>query len=359
MEKKLIHGETLGELEGAVVAMGQPKFRAKQVADWLYKKRACSWAEMTNLPVEFREKLEDEYVFCSTVPIKIHKSQDTTRKYLMQLGDGSLVETVSLWAPDVEDETGFGRVTVCLSTQVGCAYGCNFCASGLSGFKRNLEAGEIVDQLLTVATDIEKESGKTDRFPIDNIVVMGMGEPLANYQNLIQALTIINSDWGLRFGARRITVSTSGLVPEIEKLADEKIQFRLAISLHGTTNEVRNQIMPINRKYPLEKLFPAIKQYSEKRGRMITLEYILIRDLNDSLSQAQQLAKIAHYLHAHVNLIPCNKVESLSWIAPMPAVQKQFIGFLKSANVSATIRLEKGDPIAAACGQLSFKTKVG
>ena len=242
------------------------------------------------------------------------------------------------------------RKTICVSSQVGCAYGCKFCASGLAGWKRHLSAGEIIEQVLHICRTQPLENN--ERLPFDNIVFMGMGEPLANYNQVIRAITILNAPWGFNFGARRITVSTSGLVPEIYKLAEEPISFRLAISLHGATNAVREQIMPINRKYPLEELLPAIQKFSDSKGRMVTLEYILIDSINDDLDQAKNLVKIAKDLHAHVNLIPYNKVEGLPWKRPNIMRQKKFHDYLKAENVSATIRKEKGDDIAAACGQL-------
>jgi 23S rRNA (adenine2503-C2)-methyltransferase len=250
------------------------------------------------------------------------------------------------------------RRTICISTQVGCAYGCKFCASGLEGWKRDLSVGEIVSQLVQVcriedqADPIRSAQGLAS---FDNIVVMGMGEPLANYDNLLAALRIVNAAWGFCFGARRITISTSGVVPKILKLADEELGFRLAISLHGATNEVRNQIMPVNRKFPLEELVPAAKAFARKHGRMLTLEFILIEDINDSLEQARKLAVIARELHAHVNLIPYNKVEGLPWVRPSLTRQDRFVKELRALGVTATLRREKGHDIDAACGQLRLQ----
>ncbi len=251
------------------------------------------------------------------------------------------------------------RKTICISTQVGCAMACVFCASGLAGLKRDLSAGEIVAQLLQVCyrEDDRTPRARSELASFDNIVVMGMGEPLANYDALIQALTIVNADWGLGFGARRITISTSGLVPKILKLAEEPLGFRLAISLHGATDEVREKIMPVNRAFPLGKLLPAAKAFSERHGRMITLEFILIEDINDSLEQAKLLRDIALDLHAHVNLIPYNTVEGLPWKRPSITRQERFADILRAAGISVTLRREKGHDIAAACGQLRLKTE--
>ena len=279
---------------------------------------------------------------------------------MIQLEDKQLIETVLIRAPQEGVGVKKSRKTVCVSIQVGCAYGCKFCASGLAGFKRNLFASEVVAQLLHMSRiDSSKEThDSNESVSFDNIVFMGMGEPLANYHELVSVLKIMNASWGLNIGARRITVSTSGLAPEIEKLATEALSVRLAISLHGATNEVRNQIMPINKRYPLEVLIPAIEKFREIHGRMVTLEFILIDGVNDSLEQARTLVKIAKRLHAHVNCIPYNKVEGLEWKRPSISRQNKFVQILKEANVSVTIRREKGHSINAACGQLRLKKEL-
>lgn len=355
--QELIYGQTLEELEAFAKESGQPKFRAKQLTEWLYKKRVQSWEEMSNLPAKWREQLEEQFILSPTTPLFNQQSQDVTNKVLMKLGDDTMIETVLIRAPMEGVGQKSSRTTVCISTQVGCAYGCKFCASGLMGWRRDLLAGEIVAQLMQVC---QIEDGRTERAKpeipsFDNIVIMGMGEPLANYDHLMKALRIVNADWGLKFGARRITVSTSGLVPQIKKLAEEPIQFRLAISLHGATNHVRTKIMPVNRKYPLEELVPAAKTFAKTHGRMLTLEYILIQEVNDSLDQATALVEIARQLHAHVNLIPYNRVEGLDWKRPGHMRQNRFGDILKKAKVSYTIRREKGHDIDAACGQLRLK----
>jgi 23S rRNA (adenine2503-C2)-methyltransferase len=284
-----------------------------------------------------------------------------TDKLLLELRDGSLIETVIIRAP--QDGVGLehSRKTICISTQVGCAMGCVFCASGLDGLKRNLSAGEIVAQLLQVCyrEDAHTPRARTELASFDNLVVMGMGEPLHNYDNLIAALSILNADWGLGFGARRITISTSGLVPQIRKLADEPLGFRLAISLHGATDEVREKIMPVNKRWPLADLLPAAQDFSQRHGRMLTLEFILIEEVNDSLEQAAALADIARDLHAHVNLIPYNTVGGLSWRRPSVARQERFASVLADNRVSYTLRREKGHDIDAACGQLRLRTERG
>lgn len=359
LEKPSLFGETLETLTAAVQAAGFPAFRAKQLLEWLYKKRVQSWEAMTNLPKNFREWLADTYILYPTQPVLDKRSDDVTQKFLLELEDRSLIETVLIRAP----QTGVGqeksRKTVCVSIQVGCAYGCKFCASGLAGFKRNLLAAEVVSQLMHICRmeDAHTARAKDEIASFDNIVFMGMGEPLANYDTLVRTIKILNADWGLNFGARRITVSTSGLAPKILQLADEGIPVRLAISLHGATNEVRERIMPVNKRYPLEQLIPAAKAFQQKHGRMLTLEFILIEDVNDSREQARELAKIARELHAHVNCIPYNKVEGLEWKRPSIRRQDQFVEQLRQAGVSVTIRREKGHDINAACGQLRLKTE--
>ncbi len=349
--KPLLTGETLESLSATLESAGFPRFRAQQVLDWLYKRHVCTWDEMANIPKALRVWLEAHYDLKAAEHVLSKAASDITQKYLFRQQDGSLIETVFIRYPQRAVGVEESRKTICVSSQVGCAYGCKFCASGLAGWKRNLLAGEIVEQVLQICR-FEKKRNPEEGLLFDNIVFMGMGEPLANYAHVLRAIEILNAPWGLHFGGRRITISTSGLVPEILKLAEESVSFRLAISLHGASNEVRSRIMPVNRKYPLELLLPAIKKFSSKRGRMVTLEYILIEEVNDSLDQAELLAVIAKEVHAHVNLIPYNKVEGLPWVRPNIMRQKAFHDVLKKAAISCTIRKEKGHDIAAACGQL-------
>ena len=359
-EKKSLLGESLESFESEILAADFPKYRAKQVFDWIFKKRISDWDSMKNLPKAFLEWLRINYVIDPTKILLDKQSNDVTQKFLIQLEDKRLIETVLIRAPQEGVGLDKSRKTVCVSIQVGCAYGCKFCASGLAGFKRNLFASEVIAQLIHMSRiDSPKlEQSSNESVSFDNIVFMGMGEPLANYNELVNVLKIMNASWGLNIGARRITVSTSGLAPEIEKLADEGLSIRLAISLHGATNEVRNQIMPINKRYPLEVLIPAIEKFREKHGRMVTLEFILIDGVNDSIEQAKALVKIAKRLHAHVNCIPYNKVEGLEWKRPSITRQNKFVQILKDANVSVTIRREKGHSINAACGQLRLKKEL-
>ncbi|MGO9243624.1 MAG: 23S rRNA (adenine(2503)-C(2))-methyltransferase RlmN [Verrucomicrobiia bacterium] len=334
------------ELVSRFTALGQSAYRADQVLQWIYEKQADSFDQMSNLSAALREKLAGSFDLNAVHALKTRNATDTTEKFLFQLRDHSLIETVLIPAtPGLTSSSD--RHTVCVSTQVGCAFACKFCASGLDGVKRNLTAAEIVDQVLQV----QKLSGEK----VNNIVVMGMGEPLANYENLLRALKIINAPWGLGIGARKITVSTVGLVPRIKQLADEPMQIRLAVSLHGATDEVREKIMPVNRKYPLKELLAACDYYANTKKRMMTFEYILIDGVNDSLEQAHKLGAIARRLHAKVNLIPYNPVEGLPWKRPDRDRCKMFQHTLQSHDVTSTLRMEKGTDINAACGQLRLQ----
>ena len=328
---------------------GQPAYRAGQVLDWIYKHRAPSWDAMTNLPAGLREKLAAGFPSPRLEKIREAGSHDTTRKFLFRLADGQLVESVLIPASPALYGEASDRRTICISSQVGCAYGCKFCASGLDGWKRNLTPGEIVDQFLQV----EAESGER----INNIVFMGMGEPLANYDNLLRAISVLNAPWGVGIGARHMTVSTSGLAPQIRKLAEQPLQVRLAISLHGASDEVRGRIMPVNKKYPVAELLAACADYTRLKKQKPTFEYILIRGVNDAESEARLLASHALRLRAKVNLIPYNTVEGLPWERPDEPTQERFLHILRSAGADATLRREKGHDIAAACGQLRLQTQ--
>lgn len=347
----------MSELFSFPVLKASPAFRRRQVLDWVLKKRVDVPGAMTNLPAALRDALPaDELRPLERVLVK--RSSDTTEKLLLRCRrDGALIETVLIRAPQSGVGVDDSRFTVCVSTQVGCAYGCRFCASGLAGFKRNLTSMEILVQFLEICRLMEAESGppKDGRPPFDNVVIMGMGEPLANYNNLLPALEALNADWGLNFGARRITVSTSGLVPQIRRLADERVGYRLAVSLHGATDAVRDRIMPVNRKYPLGELLLAIRYFTERHAKMVTLEYILIEEVNDQLEQARELSRIAADLPAHVNLIPYNRVDGLDWRRPNLKRQETFARVLRDAGVSVTLRREKGHAIDAACGQLRLQ----
>jgi 23S rRNA (adenine2503-C2)-methyltransferase len=349
MDKKpSIFNLTLPGLEAWIATRREPLYRAKQVLQWLYQKRISRFREMSDLSGRLRDELDREFLLEPLACVRKTGSGDTTRKFLFALRDQSFIESVLIPASPALYGSPSDRKTLCVSTQVGCAYGCKFCASGLEGWTRNLEPGEIVEQILQV----EALSGEK----INNIVFMGMGEPLANYQNLLQAIEIIRAPWGVGIGARHITISTSGLAPRIRELADQPLQIRLAVSLHGATDAVREKIMPINRKFNLAALMDACAYYGEKKHQRITFEYILIENVNDGLDQVMELAGLARRLEAKINLIPYNTVEGLSWKRPSQTRQQTFYRALRKSGVDATIRREKGHDIDAACGQLRLQT---
>ncbi len=349
--RKNIKSLLLSELARELHEMGEPCYRAEQISNWIYKKRVHNPEQMTDLSRPLRQKLLEQFSFNRFELVHVLGATDSTRKFLFRLADGNLIESVLIPASPAsrDPDAGSDRRTVCVSTQVGCALGCKFCASGLDGFRRNLDAGEIVDQIIA----IEQQS----REKIDNVVFMGMGEPLANFQNLLRAIHIMNASWGLGIGARHITVSTSGLAPQIRNLAEEPLQIRLAVSLHAATDDVRSQIMPINRRYNIEALLEACRYYAARRKQRLTFEYILIAGLNDSAQQARLLARLAARVSAKVNLIPYNTVAGLPWSRPPRKRQEEFLSILRSHRIPATLRREKGHEIEAACGQLRLQTQ--
>lgn len=335
------------ELANELEKLGQPGFRATQLCTWIYRRRAKTFDEMTDLPVSFRAALSTNCALRPLTAVKETGSRDSTRKLLFRLPDDQMIETVLIPASPALYGRRSDRRTICISSQVGCAYGCKFCASGLDGFKRNLTAGEIVAQFLA-GEEFSKEK-------ISNVVFMGMGEPFANYGNLMRAIEILNSSWGLNVAARSMTVSTSGLAPYIREFADQPLQIRLAVSLHGATDDVRARIMPVNRKYSLSELLDACQYYSSRKKQRITFEYILIKGLNDAEEQALALARHARRLSAKVNLIPYNAVAGLPWERPAELTQQRFLTLLRTQNIPATLRREKGHDISAACGQLRLQ----
>jgi 23S rRNA (adenine2503-C2)-methyltransferase len=339
----------LSELQAKLREFAEPSYRAGQIMNWLYEKRADAFEGMSDLPRALRAQLAENFRIGKLGVVRVLGSRDSTRKFLFRLEDGNLIESVLIPASPALYGQKSDRRTACVSTQVGCAYGCKFCASGLDGFSRNLRANEIVDQIIAV----ERASGEK----IDNIVFMGMGEPLANFDSVMRAIRILNAPWGLDIGARHITVSTSGLAPQIRKLADKPLQIRLAISLHGATDEVRNQIMPINRRYNLETLLSACDYYVARKKQRLTFEYILIAGVNDTDDQAHLLAAHARRLAAKVNLIPYNTVQGLPWSRPSHNRQEKFLSILHRHAIAATLRREKGGDIDAACGQLRLQIK--
>jgi 23S rRNA (adenine2503-C2)-methyltransferase len=327
------------ELADACKAMALPGFRAGQIWTWLYSQRVTDWAEMKNLPSALRARLTDQYDITPVTLVKTDGEPSGTRKLLAGLRDGECVEEVLIPARD--------RRTVCVSSQIGCRLACVFCASGQNGCVRNLEAGEIVGEFLLAW----REYGDRP----SNLVFMGMGEPFDNYDAVMKAIRIVNDPEGINLGARHITLSTSGIVPGIVRLAGEALQVELSVSLHAPDNELRSRLMPVNRRYPLDDLLTACRNYAAVTKRIITFEYTLIRGVNDSRRQAAALAKLVKTVPGRVNLIPLSPVEGFDGLAPAPETGPMFVEELGRAGVNATLRVSKGTRIEAACGQLRLR----
>ena len=320
----------------------------EQLRNWIFDRGCFDWSDMTNLPQSLRVELSKILDLLPMELIRCQGSKDSTQKFLWKLRDGQLIESVLIPATEGTRGVRASRITLCVSTQVGCAIGCKFCASGLDGLKRNLSTGEIVGQVLLARNRAERR--------IDNLVFMGMGEPLANLPALLPALDQILSPQGLGIGARHLTLSTSGLAPKIIELAQYPAQIRLAISLHGGDDETRQKIMPINAKFPIEQLLHACEQFIKERKKMITLEYILIDGVNDDLKQAELLVGHARRLNAKINLIPYNRVDGLDWKRPSLEKIKAFHQKVEQGKPPrVTLRMEKGHDIDAACGQLRLR----
>lgn len=340
-----LRGLTLPEISRIVAEMNEPAYRAGQIASWVYQKAAGSFEEMTNLSRAFRAELSDRACLNPLTPVQRSKSRHgPTTKYLFELQDGQKVETVLIG--------GSRRNTLCISTQVGCAIGCRFCASGLEGLVRNMTSAEIVDQVVQVRKLAGAGGPGGEDRPINNIVVMGMGEPLANYRQVLRAVRIINADWGLGIGARKITLSTSGLVPKIYQLAEEKIQFELSVSLHAADDRTRTLIVPINRRYPLKQLMRACRHYTGATDRIITYEYVLLKGVNDRFQDAENLVRLLKKDKCKLNLIPYNPVRGLPYERPDEHRQAAFVEALRTGGLQLTVRRERGRDIDAACGQL-------
>ncbi len=342
-----IRGLTQEEIMEQMTNLQEKPFRGKQVFNWVQVQRVQSWQEMTNLSIELREKLADHF---SLVPLQLvweQVSKDGTRKYLWKLADGQKIESVLLFH---EGDFTRKRTTLCLSTQVGCPMNCSFCATGKLGFTRNLSAGEIVSQILDTSSLLQG-------IKINNLVYMGMGEPLLNLPAVLKSIKLLNHEDGQKIGMRRITISTCGLVPQIERLALEELDIVLAISLHAPNNELRNQIMPVNKTYPLEELIGACRHYISKTGRRVTFEYALIRNFNDTVQNAKELVRLLKGLKANLNLIPLNTIAHGQYCRPTREEITKFMKVLQEAGLEAVIREEKGSDIAAACGQLAGGSK--
>ncbi|MBP7836346.1 MAG: 23S rRNA (adenine(2503)-C(2))-methyltransferase RlmN [Candidatus Omnitrophica bacterium] len=329
---------TLKELERKLQVFGGQAYHARQIFTWIYKKAVLDFNQMSDLPKGLRDKLKENFYVSGLKIAKRLKSSDGTEKLLLQLPDANLIEAVIIPAK--------GRVTGCVSTQVGCKWGCSFCASGLKGFKRNLAYPEILEEVLYL---------KKEALPLalTHLVFMGTGEPLDNYEQVLQAVKVINSPLGFNIGARRITLSTSGLIPGIRKLSGEGLQLELSVSLHSASDVLRSELMPVNKKYPLKELIKTCKDYSAKTNRQVTFEYILIKGVNSRLADAQSLSRLLEgWKLAKVNLIPANAISELKVAAPDKKDILLFKDYLVKRGINVTLRKGRGEDINAACGQL-------
>jgi 23S rRNA (adenine2503-C2)-methyltransferase len=334
----------LSGLKEYLKSIGEPAFRARQILGWVYKKLAGSFDEMSDLPLSLRTRLKEKFRFCSLLTCGEPFRNSDTVKTLFKLEDGKTIEAALMHYPE---SAGKERNTVCVSTQVGCPVGCPFCATGQQGFERNLTAGEIIDQVLYFARYLKVYGGK-----VTNIVFMGMGEPLANYDALLDAVERLNSADYFGLSARNMVISTSGLIPQIDRLSREKLQVGLAISLHAADDALRNRLVPVNKKYPVKELMTACRDYFEATGRRITFEYALFAGVNDSLAHARTLAHLLHGFNCHVNLIPSNNTANSDYRAPTADAVNSFKEELDRLGINATIRHSRGQDINAACGQL-------
>ena len=336
---KNIKDYNLEDLKQEMLSIGEKPYRAEQIFKWIYIDKVKTFEEMTNLSLDLRKKLEENYTICNFKILKKQESSDGTKKYLFDVLDGNAIETVLM-------EYNSWK-TICVSSQIGCKMGCKFCASTGIPFVRNLTSGEIVEQILAVEQDIQGR--------ISNVVFMGIGEPLDNYENVIKAIKIINNPKGINIGARHISVSTSGLVPRIYDLANENIQCTLSISLHATTDEKRSSMMPINNRYNIAELMQACRDYIKITNKRISFEYALAKDNNDNLEDAKELVNLLKGMICHVNLIPINKIENGKFTKSSNENIIKFRDYLNEHGIVATIRRELGSDIDAACGQLRRK----
>ena len=332
---KSIFDYKLEDLEEYFESIGEKKFKARQIFEWIYKKHIYDFYEMSNISKALSEKLNNEF---STELLKIRTKQTSklTNKYLFELDDGNLIEAVLM-------KHDYGN-SICVSSQVGCNMGCSFCESGRLKKVRNLTAADIVRQIIMIQEDIGER--------IDSVVVMGIGEPFDNYDNVMNFVRIINSPYGIEIGARHITISTSGLVPMIERYANEDLQTNLAISLHAPNNELRSKIMKVNNAYPIEVLIDAIKKYIDKTNRRVTIEYLLLKDVNDTVECANELSKLLKGMNVYVNLIPYNETSHIEYKTSPNENVMRFYDTLKKNKINVTVRMKFGDEIDAACGQL-------
>lgn len=337
MEKKDIKSLYLEELKEELGQLGEKSFRAKQIYQWVHQKLAADFEDMSNLSKALREKLRQQYTLTALNPVEVKISKiDGTRKYLFRLSDGNVIESV--WM-----QYHHGN-SVCISSQVGCRMGCRFCASTLDGLERNLTAGEMLDQIYRIQADTGER--------VSNIVIMGSGEPMDNYDNIVRFIRLISHDQGLNISQRNITVSTCGIVPGIRRLAKEGLSVTLALSLHAPNDEVRKTLMPIANKYRIQEILDACQEYFEETGRRLTFEYSLVSGVNDNLEEARALASLLKGMHGHVNLIPVNPIQERDYVQSDRRAIEAFQHYLESQKIAVTVRREMGRDINGACGQL-------
>lgn len=336
---------SLSEIEAMFGEMGEPKFRAKQIHSWLWQKGASSFEEMTNLSKNLRQKLEENYVIRTIQEDMVQNSNDGTIKSRYKLHDGHLIESVLIPVPREK------RFTVCVSSQVGCSLTCKFCATGRMKRERNLDPGEIYDQVVKV----NQQCLDTFGHPLTNIVYMGMGEPLLAYKNVLQSIEYITSEQGLHMSPRRITVSTAGIAKMIRKLADDKVRFNLALSLHAADDDKRNEIMPINEQNNLEVIMDSIEYFYKETGNRISYEYIAFQNFNDSIEDAKNLAKLCKRFPVHINIIEYNPIDGAPFLKSADENIDKFSNYLQKQGVTVTVRRSRGKDIDAACGQLANK----
>jgi 23S rRNA (adenine2503-C2)-methyltransferase len=322
-------------------SFGKERYRSVQILRWLYQKGAQSFDEMTNLSKRFRHELNQASFISTFYPLRVEQARDGTKKFLFQLEDGNRIESVL-----IPDKT---RLTLCLSTQVGCAFGCRFCLTGKIGWKRDLTTSEILNQILAVRKMFSEKRS------ITNIVLMGMGEPLANYDNTLKAINLMHHPDAFKFSSRRITLSTVGLLPELERLSKEKISFRLAISLNASDEETRSRLMPVNRRYPLKKILALCKNFPLRPRTRITFEYVMVKGINDSSQDAKRLLRILKGIPSKINLIPLNEAPGIPFNRPSEERVIQFQEILMEGGLTTIVRTSKGREISAACGQLQAK----
>ena len=340
MNNKNINDLDLNELEQVLTGWSEASFHAQQIFSWIYKKGAKDFDQMSDLPLDLRRDLKAKFHLFSLKLIDKIKSGDGTEKLLFALKDGNLVEAVTI--PTEK------RITGCISTQVGCKFGCRFCASGMLGFKRSLACGEMIEEALCLKNNSFNKK-------LTHLVFMGIGEPLDNYDNVIGAIRIINSAYGLNIGARRITISTCGIIPGIKRLSGEALQVELSISLHAADDKIRSALLPINKKYPISELVAACRDYIQKTNRQVTFEYVLIKGINSDLPSAKNLSKILRNLNCKVNLIPANPIKELKIEPPKKLEILLFKDYLLKSGIRVTLRRPRGQDIEAACGQLRLR----